>query len=114
MRFPRQTEEIVQGMLDSLVLEGVLCHAGEGLYFHREAVDDLQERIVRHLQEHGETDIQGFKTLAGITRKFLVPILEYFDADGVTKRLENGNRVLCDSSPKRAEVKARAGAIPLH
>lgn len=95
LRFPRQGVEILREMLDSLALTGMLCRVSDDLYFHHEPLDAFQESIVHHLQEQGETSIQEFKALAGVTRKFLVPALEHLDAIGVTKRLGNGNRVLC-------------------
>ena len=43
------------------------------------------------MEEGAETG--AFKELFGVTRKYLIPILEYFDRNGVTRR-EGNRRVL--------------------
>jgi selenocysteine-specific elongation factor len=47
----------------------------------------LVERLDR---EADGADTGAFKEMFGVTRKYLIPILEYFDRRGVTRR--DGNR----------------------
>lgn len=51
------------------------------------AVDDLERRLVAHLEAHGTIDAQGFKDLSGLTRKHAIPMLEHFDAKKLTLRV---------------------------
>ncbi len=57
------------------------------LWFHRGAVDALRARLVAFLGEHGQITPQEWKELVGATRKFTIPLAEYFDAEKVTLRI---------------------------
>jgi selenocysteine-specific elongation factor len=50
-------------------------------------VDDLRERLVGYLKEHKEITTQSFKELVGQSRKFVIPLSEYFDREKVTLRV---------------------------
>ena len=41
------------------------------LYFYNEVFEALREKLIHHLQDEERVDIQGFKSLTGMTRKFL-------------------------------------------
>ena len=117
-RFPRQGPKILQGVMDGLSLAGTLCKVNDDLYFHHQAMDEFRERVILHLREQGSSDIQGFKTLTDMTRKFLVPVLEYFDKTGITQRIDDSTRVLRsrlrteeDASPQLAAGENRATII---
>ena len=43
--------------------------------------------MLAHLQQHGSIDAQSFKELTGLTRKFAIPLLEYFDREKLTLRI---------------------------
>jgi selenocysteine-specific elongation factor len=59
------------------------------LFFHREALDHLVLKM-REYAARPETerliDVPTFKTIAGITRKYAIPLLEYFDRERITRR----------------------------
>jgi selenocysteine-specific elongation factor len=86
VRAAREHErKIFQLLLDARLLARV----GPDLFFHREAID----RLVTSLREYAATheperliDVPTFKTIAGITRKYAIPLLEYFDRERVTRR----------------------------
>jgi selenocysteine-specific elongation factor len=54
----------------------------------------LVERLGR---EEAGADTGAFKELFGVTRKYLIPILEYFDGRGLTRR--DGNRRVLAGRP---------------
>jgi selenocysteine-specific elongation factor len=70
-----------------LVEEGRLVKVKEDLFFDTEAVKNLQERLIRYLQEHGEISTPQFKEMTGATRKYVIPLIEYFDSRNVTIRI---------------------------
>jgi len=78
-------EEELRDLLAHLEREGSLLHIGE-LWFDRAAVDELRERVVRWLEEHGELPTPAYKELIGTTRKYAVPLMERFDAEHLTVR----------------------------
>ncbi|MCK5340775.1 MAG: selenocysteine-specific translation elongation factor [Desulfobulbaceae bacterium] len=91
--FSKFSQKVLFELLGVLVREAILIKVSEDLYFHAGAVADLKEKLHNFLKENGEIDAQGFKSLTGITRKFSIPLLEYFDKVKLTIRVGN-TRVL--------------------
>lgn len=79
--------ERAKDVLMLLVDEGLLVKIKEDLFFHAEAVQSLKERVIDFLTSHGEMTTPQFKTIAGVSRKFLIPLIEYLDARNVTIRI---------------------------
>ena len=74
-------------ILQILLREGVLVKVAEDLFFHRDAIAHLRELIAGYRKEHGDRlQITAFKDLAGISRKYAIPLLEYLDREHVTRR----------------------------
>jgi selenocysteine-specific elongation factor len=69
------------------VRDGFLAKATEELYFYRPALDNLKDKLVEFLVREGEIDMPAFKDLTGLSRKFSIPLLEYFDKTRVTMRV---------------------------
>ncbi|HME91707.1 MAG TPA: SelB C-terminal domain-containing protein, partial [Myxococcaceae bacterium] len=67
--------------------EGMVLRIADDMYFDRKAVDDLRGRLVDYLKEHKEITTQSFKELVGQSRKFVIPLSEYFDREKVTLRV---------------------------
>jgi len=86
-RFGTEKPGLIRELLEVLVREGMLVKINEDLYFHSAALDDLRGKIVDHIRETGGLDAQGFKNLTGLSRKFSIPLLEYFDKIKVTLRI---------------------------
>jgi selenocysteine-specific elongation factor len=47
----------------------------------------LQEKLVAYLQETGEITPPQFRELTGLSRKYMIPLLEYFDQEKLTIRV---------------------------
>jgi selenocysteine-specific elongation factor len=77
----------VLGLLKVGTTEGALCRVSEELYFERRALDALKEKLVGYLKEHREISTPAFKELVGQSRKFVIPLSEYFDREKVTLRV---------------------------
>jgi selenocysteine-specific elongation factor len=73
-------------LLSSLAAEGRVVRAGE-LFFSAAAIAGLEEKLVAFLSAQGRITTQQFKDLAGLSRKFLIPLAELFDARKVTLRV---------------------------
>ena len=80
-------EKELAEILQLLVREGALVRLNDDLYYTAESMRDLSEQAVLFMQQHGELTIQGFKEQTGLTRKFLIPIFEYFDRTRLTIRM---------------------------
>ena len=64
-----------------------LIRVKESLYFHAQALDSIQEKVVAMLRERKEIGPGDIKDLLGISRKYAIPLLEFFDARRVTTRV---------------------------
>jgi selenocysteine-specific elongation factor len=80
-------------VLDVMVKEGRLLKVKEDLYFDRKAVEALEEKLVGFLKTHGEITTPQFKEMTGISRKYTIPLIEYFDLKQITVRVGD-SRVL--------------------
>ena len=80
-------------VLGVMVKDGVLLKVKEDLYFHRSAVEDLEKELVDFLKSHGEITTPQFKEMTGASRKYTIPLIEYFDKTQVTVRVGD-SRVL--------------------
>jgi len=76
-----------------LVADRRLVRVKESLYFHAQALQSIQEQLVAYLKEKKEIGPAGIKDLLGVSRKYAIPLLEYFDAQRVTVR-QGEHRVL--------------------
>ncbi|MDP2627670.1 MAG: selenocysteine-specific translation elongation factor [Candidatus Rokubacteria bacterium] len=76
-----------------LVADGRLVRVKESLYFHAEALRGIQDKLVAHLREKKEIGPADMKDLLGVSRKYAIPLMEYFDAQRVTVR-QGERRVL--------------------
>jgi len=104
---PPGLEELVQktGTAQAKVekLLKVLCEhhrlvlVGESLWFHREAVDRAREILIEHIKKEGRLESVQFKYLLDTTRKFALPLLDYFDRVGLLRR--SGNTRFLKSPP---------------
>ena len=70
-----------------MLAKGILVKTKEEIYFHAAAMAELQTSLVAWLREHGEITTPQFKEMTGASRKYTIPLLEYFDAQKVTIRV---------------------------
>ncbi len=80
-------------VLQVMVKEGVLVKVKEDLYFHRKAIEDLKNQLVVFLRDKGEISTPQFKDMTGASRKYTIPLIEYFDKSQLTVRVGD-SRVL--------------------
>ncbi len=75
------------GVFRLLQDQGVLVKVKEDMYFHAPALDALRARVVAFLEDRGEMSAPDFKTVCGLSRKYLIPLLEFFDKEKLTVRV---------------------------
>jgi len=59
---------------------------------HAEPLAALRARLLAYFDTHPVLDAQGWKDLTGASRKFTIPLAEYFDAQKVTLRIGDVRR----------------------
>lgn len=78
--------ERFRDLVAHLEREGELVRAPGDLWFAREAVDALCEKVRAHLEANGELDTQSYKSLIGTTRRTAMPLMELLDELHLTRR----------------------------
>jgi selenocysteine-specific elongation factor len=83
-----------QSLLQLLLREGVLIKVAEGFIIHMNALIHLGQLLDSHKNARGpRLSVPAFKELAGVSRKYAIPLLEYLDRTGATRR-EGDERVI--------------------
>ncbi len=98
--FPGNTGPEVLGVT---VKEGILLKVKEDLYFHHKVIKELQERLIDFLKKNGEITAPQFKEMTGVSRKYAIPLLEYYDSAQVTVRVGD-SRVLRKNSGRKGSL----------
>ena len=86
---PNHTRDVM--ML--LVEEGQIIKTKDDLYFHVDAITELKNRLVDFLKAHGDITTPQFKEMTGASRKYVIPLIEYFDASKVTLRVGDSRKL---------------------
>jgi selenocysteine-specific elongation factor len=70
---------------DTLVASGAVVKVGDGVY-RAEQIAAARRKLEEALRRDREITMAGFRDIVGTSRKYAVPLLEWFDARGVTVR----------------------------
>jgi selenocysteine-specific elongation factor len=84
-------------ILQLLIEAGTLVRVQGELLFHRDALAQLKSRLAEYGARHEPErliDVAAFKELAGVSRKYAIPLLEYFDRERVTRRAGDKRLIL--------------------
>ena len=74
-------------VLAAMVESGELVKIDEGIYYARATLDEMRERILGTIDEHGDINVALMRDVFGTTRKYAIPLLEYFDNQKITRRV---------------------------
>ena len=70
-----------------LIEQQRLVRVDQDLHFHVDAVAEARRRLISHIQGQGPLESVKFKYLLDTTRKYAIPLLDYFDKVGLTRRV---------------------------
>ncbi|WP_027360570.1 selenocysteine-specific translation elongation factor [Desulforegula conservatrix] len=70
-----------------LVKEGKIIKAKDDLFFEAGAMKNLEQQLYDFLIANDEISAPLFKDMTGLSRKYLIPLLEYFDSINFTIRI---------------------------
>ena len=76
----------VQKTIKILVEQQKLIRIENDMFFHSEAVDAARQTLISYINQQGGLESVKFKYLLNTTRKFAIPLLDYFDRIGLTRR----------------------------
>lgn len=80
--------------IERLIRDGKLIRAPKQIIFSAKNVEELQRRLVDFLQREGKITTGKFKEIAGVSRKYAIPLAEYFDSIHLTIRISDTERKL--------------------
>ncbi len=86
---PAKAKDILMHM----VTEQTIVKVKEDLYFDAGAMKELKREMVEFLRANGEITTPQFKEMTGASRKYVIPLLEYFDSNKVTLRVGDNRQL---------------------
>ena len=84
-------------ILQLLIDDGTLVRVQGEMFFHSHSIERLKTLLQQYAASHEPErliDVAAFKELAGVSRKYAIPLLEYFDSQRVTVRAGDKRLIL--------------------
>lgn len=94
---PQQAREL-ERLLNTAVADGVLTRVHKDYFLHQAAEAKLRSMVTKALAGGNALTVSEIRELLGITRKHAVPLCEYLDRVGVTRR-KGDQRELASEGP---------------
>ena len=76
-------------ILQLLIEDRVILRIQNEMFMHSSVLYELKAKLLDHASRNEPErliDVAAFKDLAGVSRKYAIPLLEYFDREKVTLR----------------------------
>ncbi len=89
-----RTAAEVEAVVAVMQERGDLVRLRAGLLFDAAVLERIESNLVGYLREHGQIEVAGFRELVGTTRRFALPLLNYFDGQGLTRREDDLRRLV--------------------
>ena len=81
------TDKDARDLLKLLADEGRTIRINDSLHLDKDIVEKIRTDLKRYLEEKKEITMAEFRDLARTSRKFAVPLMEYFDSQKLTQRV---------------------------
>jgi selenocysteine-specific elongation factor len=83
-----------QKIVTLLLRDKTLIKVSDDLVFHHSALASLRRQLQIQKAKSPKLDVASFKDLAGVSRKYAIPLLEYLDRERVTRRMGDERVIL--------------------
>jgi selenocysteine-specific elongation factor len=80
-------EKETKSIIDLLAADGTVVKVKENLWFHRETLETLEKTLIQFIKKNGEITTPQFKDLTQASRKYTIPLMEYYDQLKITMRV---------------------------
>jgi selenocysteine-specific elongation factor len=87
------TPDQAKDVLSLLIAEKKVVKVKEDLCFSAAAIADIETKLVDFLKQNSEISMPQFKELTGTSRKYSVPLMEFFDSNNLTLRIGDIRRL---------------------
>ena len=81
------SDKDAKDLLKLLADEGRTIRINDSLHIDRDIVEKIKADLKKHLEAKKEITMAEFRDLAQTSRKFAVPLMEYFDSQKLTQRV---------------------------
>jgi selenocysteine-specific elongation factor len=88
MQFKRKNPDI-EKIIAYLLEHERLVYIDDGYLIHNDWVQKAREILLKHFQTKSELTVGEFRDYLETSRKYVVPLLNYFDQQGITTRQED-------------------------
>lgn len=78
----------INELLNSLV-GATLVRLDEDMVIHRKIFEEAEKKVLKHFENNKKLTLAEFRDMTGSSRKYALPVLEYMDRQGITKRVED-------------------------
>ena len=88
-----QARKLLQLLLD----DRKLVRIQGDMFMHSKVIEALKTKLLTYASQHEPDrliDVPAFKDLAGVSRKYAIPLLEYFDREQTTRRAGDKRLIL--------------------
>ena len=79
----REKEEVIEGLLE----EQLIVRVSEDLIYDKKVIDKFQAEIKALIQASNGMSMNDFRDKYGLSRKFTIALLDYFDRIKLTRRV---------------------------
>jgi len=76
-------------IIDFLIQEGEIIKLSEGILLENKNYDIMKNKLIDFLKINGSISIAQVRELLGISRKYIIPLLNKMDEEKITQRREN-------------------------
>lgn len=83
----RCAEKMLLEHLNILAREGRAVKVKSDIFYAPEPLTSIREKLTAYLRDKGEIMPPEFRELTGLSRKFMIPLLEFFDQEKMTIRV---------------------------
>lgn len=83
----QSSEKEIRDHLAVLTREGTVTRVSGEIFYDSAVLGTIREQLCSHLKAKGEITPGEFRELTGLSRKFMIPLLEFFDSQKLTIRI---------------------------
>lgn len=89
----RLSEKVIRDRLQESVRQRDLKRVSSDFYYPTAVLEELERRLTEYLLKHGEITPVAFREMTGLSRKYVIPLLEFFDSEKITIRIGDSRRL---------------------
>ncbi len=74
-------------VLNALIEQGQLVKTSDDVAFLGEVYEEMVDRVIAHIQEHGSITVAQVRDMFGASRKYALALMEHLDDRRITRRV---------------------------